>query len=273
MVRDVIPQLMQIVCGLEERVVRGELSSWLDMYTAVSQAFSPAIMTDIETRIPGWEQMAAYDNGQTRIHICSVYLAMFVTDFYQQASEHDRALWHWIVLLHDLAKKAQDGKRDRTHAFRSAVLAAQILPAVGFATLSEYEAIVDEWVVMLDTAVLPTSGDEIQDNSKLPLIVAGIERMFEVGTPADLILKTILFHHSFSPVSAWPNPAPLTDAEIKRWISPRLWQILGPFLFFDSDAWDMYFDSQIRRKQQQEVRACIHTVTIVVNLRPRRFPK
>lgn len=47
-------------------------------------------------------------------------------------SEHQQNLMKWVILLHDVEKEPQEGKRDYTHAFRSAVGAAKTLPGLGF---------------------------------------------------------------------------------------------------------------------------------------------
>ncbi len=82
----------------------------------------------------------------------------------------------------------------------------------------------------------------------LPQILAGMEEMFGKNSDAALILKTILFHHSFSPVPDWPNPAELTETEIGAMINRPLWRLLGTLMFVDSDAWQL-FDGLATRRQ------------------------
>lgn len=237
---DVVPSFMQIVHDLSAAYARGEWQTWAVAQTAVRRAFATDLMAEMEAHIPGWRTMASYDNGQTLVHVCSVFVAMLSSHYYRQGTDGERTVWEWVALLHDLAKVAQKGKRDLTHAFRSAALAARILPGVGFPAQSAYPPMVDAWGVLVETAVLPTATDPIQDNCQLPTILDGIERMFGADSAAAFILKTILLHHSFSPIPDWPNPATLTDAEVRVCVNPALWRLLGPFLAFDSDGWDMY---------------------------------
>jgi hypothetical protein len=202
--------------------------------------------------VPGWQKMASYAHAQTLVHVCSVLVAMHSSRYYRQGTPVEQRLWEWAALLHDLAKVAQKGKRDLIHPFRSAALAARILPAVGFLVQPDYERMVDEWVALVAAAVLPTAPDPIPDNRQLPAIMEGIGHMFGHETEMALVLKTILLHQSFSPLLDWPNPTPLTEAEIQTFISPGLWRLLGPFLAFDSAAWDMYADmetGQLHTKQ------------------------
>ncbi|MBX3058469.1 MAG: hypothetical protein KF770_18555 [Anaerolineae bacterium] len=234
----------------------GEWRSWPEAETAVNRALSPDIMAKVETAVPGWQQMAAHEDGQTLVHVCSVFVALLGSDYYRRGTEIERNLWEWVTLLHDLAKAPQPGKRDLTHAFRSAAQAVRILPGLGFPVQAAYGQMVDDWVALVETAVCPTPVGLIQDNGQLPAILDGIARMFGADGAAVLVLKTILLHHSFSPIPAWPNPAALTDAEVRAFISPPLWRLLGPFLAFDSAGWDMY-EAATRPLHTAQVEACV----------------
>lgn len=227
---------------------------------AVTHLFTPTIMAEVERYVPGWRKMVSYANEQTLVHVCSVFVAMLSSRYYRQGTPEERCFWEWAALLHDLAKVAQKGKRDLTHPFRSAAMAAHILPAVGFPVPPDYERMVDEWVVLVATAVLPAEPDPISDNGQLPLILEGIRRMAGSETELALVLKTILLHQSFSPLPDWPNPTPLTDAEIQTCISPGLWRLLGPFLAFDSAAWDMYGDIETQQLHAKQIESCMGEV-------------
>ena len=255
-VADVLPRFMGIVHDLNTAHVQGEWRSWAEAETAVRHAFTPTVMADIESHIPGWQTMAGYEDEQTLVHECSVFVAMLSHRYYRQGTAVEQRRWEWAVLLHDLAKVTQKGKRDLTHAFRSAAMAVRILPAVGFSVQAAYGQMVDEWVMLVETAVCSTPAGSTQDNHQLPAILDGIEHMFGAGSTAALILKTILLHHSFSPILDWPNPSTLTDAEAQAFISPALWRVLGPFLAFDSDGWDMY-DVATRPLHAAQLDACI----------------
>lgn len=255
-VAGVIPRFMEIVHDLTAAYGRAAWRSWAEAETAVTGAFSPAVMAEMETHIPGWQKMTSYEDGQTLVHVCSVFVAMLGSDYYRQSTRDEQSLWEWVALLHDLAKAPQPGKRDLTHAFRSAALAARIVPGSGFPVRAAYGRVVDAWVALVETAVCPTPTGLIQDNGQLPAILDGIARMFGAGSAAALVLKTILLHHSFSPIPAWPNPAVLTDAEVRAFISPALWRLLGPFLAFDSDGWDMY-EAATRPLHAAQVEACL----------------
>lgn len=259
-VATVIPKLAAALHTLMARRERGEWQTWAEAHTAVMEAFTPAVMAEVEAHIPGWQEMASYDNGQTLVHVCSVFVALLSSNYYQQGTARQRWLWEWAVLLHDLAKVAQKGKRDFTHPFRSAAMAARILPTAGFPVQPPYARIVDRWVELVETAVLPTEPDPISDNRQLPPILEGIGQMAGPETELALVLKTILLHQSFSPLLDWPNPTPLTEAEIKTFISPSLWPLLGPFLAFDSVAWDMYGDIETEQLHAKLIEICIGQV-------------
>lgn len=252
----VVPRFMAMVHELAAAYARGDWRSWVEAETAVTGMMSPVVMAEVEAHISGWQRMAGCEGGQTLVHVCSVFVTMLPSDFYRQGDEAEQKMWEWVALLHDLTKAPQKGKRDLTHAFRSAAQAARILPAVGFPVQAAYGPLVEEWVALVETAVCSTDADPIQDNCQLPAILDGIERMFGADSAATLVLKTILLHHSFSPIPEWPNPATLTEAEIQAFISPALWRLLGPFLAFDSDGWDMY-DAATRPLHAAQIETCI----------------
>jgi len=257
-----VPELMSAVKTLTADYRAGGFAAWPEIATAVRDIYSDERMAAIETKIPGWQTMASYDHGQTLIHVNCVFICFYTSTFGQFLSEREVHLLEWAILAHDLAKMAQPGERDLTHAFRSTVIAARLLPLAGFPTNPAFAAMIDEWAGLTATAVRQNNGNELQDNRKLPRILAGFERLFGKNSEASMILKTILFHHSFSPVPDWPNPADLSDEEIEIYIDLSLWRILGPMLYVDSDAWQLFDEPQVR---QNYARGILNFMTAVEN--------
>jgi len=252
-VHDYVPELMTAVDAITKANRANHYKSWQDIATDVRDRFTEEHMAAIEAKVPGWQTMAGYDNGQTLIHVNCVFLSFYNSHFMSIMSNTDRRLLEWVILFHDLAKIARPGVRDLTHAFRSTVMAAQHLPLAGFPTLPDYDLIFADWGQLTITAVVTRDQKQIQNNRKLPQILAGIEAMFGPDSEATFILKAILLHHSFSPVADWPNPANLTNEEIDATIDLPLWHILGPMLYVDSDAWQLYDEPMIRQQYAGEV--------------------
>jgi hypothetical protein len=148
--------------------------------------------------------------------------------------------------FHDVEKEPQEGKRDYTHAFRSAAGSAQTLPKLGFPITSEYDLLIDEWCEFTRSAItlLENSSDYTQDNRKLPQILNGIERMFGNNTPAALIIKTILFHLSVD-MDFWPPATPLTTKEMKTYFDRELTLPLLVMHLADGEGW-LIFDPENR---------------------------
>ena len=140
-----------------------------------------------------------------------------------------------------LKKNLNKGKRDHGHAFRSAVAAARILPKLGFPVTSEYDLLIDDWSEFTRSSITKPENfpDYVQDNLKLPEILAGIEHMFGHNTPAALIIKTILFHLSID-MQPWPPATPLTDEEVRRYLDNDLVPLLKAMNLGDSEGWNMF---------------------------------
>jgi hypothetical protein len=90
--------------------------------------------------------------------------------------------------------------------------------------------------------------EPIQDNDKLPEILAGIQLMFGEDTPAALVVKSVLLHMSINVVSDWPQAAPLTEEEIKRYVKSNLFPLLKVMMLADNEGWVMFYSE---REQQR----------------------
>jgi hypothetical protein len=212
-----------------------------DLYRSIAEFFTPEEMDKIEKIVPGWKEMASYARGQTLVHTVCMLLAMLASPEYEQAKEDDKRLLEWVALLHDLGKRATELVRDHAHAFRSAALAARILPEVGFSISERYSEIIDTWTDMISRAVIAKDDAVIQDNAYLADILAGIDAMFGERSPAARILQCVLLHMSLDTVpEEWPCPAGLDDEQARQWIDPDLLPLLNAVMLADSDAWNLY---------------------------------
>jgi len=238
---DQFPDLNQFILELVGMYHAGRISSWDDLGKLVNAYFTPARMGQMESALPGWRKMSSFMDGITLVHVMCVFLGLCMLPEFLCMTKDQQQLMKWIVLFHDIEKEPQQGKRDHTHAFRSAVRAARAMPALGFTATADYGSLIDRWDELTCSARLKPedSSGYIQDNGKLPEILEGIAQMFGHNTPAALIVKTILFHLSID-MEPWPPATPLTEEEITRYMDSDLLILLEAMHLGDSEGWSMF---------------------------------
>jgi len=245
-------ELNKFLLNLVEEYRRGKIKSWDDLDERVKNFFTPERMDIIEAKAPGWDKMASYSEGVTLTHVTCVFLGMFMLPEFDRLSAEQQQVAKWIVLFHDIEKVHIRGKRDSTHASRSAVNAAQSLPKIGFPVTAIYQILIHKWSEITNSAFITKEDeaeDQIPDNSKLPEIISGIDNMFGEHTSAALIVKVVLLHYSINVVTEWPQPAPFTDNEIIKFIDPELLPLLKVMMLADNEGWTMFYPE---RKQQRK---------------------
>jgi hypothetical protein len=253
MLEDKIPELVDFVDGLAEEIEAGRLDNWEPFSARAQEFYTPARMAEIEACIPGWDRMASFEDGATLVHVTGAMAALKLLPEYRQAAPKTQTLSEWIVLMHDLGKEIYAGKRDHTHGFRSAVIAGRILPGLGFAVNAEYQDGFQAWEALTNAAFRPGTdgGDPIQDNRKLPQILAGIEALYGHNSDAALVVKAILLHFSINTCSDWPQVAPLSEEEVSLYIDQEFVPYLEIMMLVDSDAWAL-FDPADKAKMRAE---------------------
>jgi hypothetical protein len=252
-----LPEMMAFVSDLAQDYESGHIPSWQMMDEKVHAFFTPDMLDEVNAIAPGWREMSSYDHGVTLVHVMCAFTGLLTSPEYHQALRAQQELMKWIVLFHDLAKEVRNGQRDFTHAFRSAAKTGAILPRVGFAATAEYGSLIDGWIVLTDTAITKrgkTSPVRVQDNSKLPEILDGIERLFGHTSPATLIVKTVLLHLSINVIEEWPQPAPLTETEIRQYVDTELFPLVRMMMLADNDGWTL-FDQATKERYRQETLA------------------
>ena len=264
---DCFPDLNGFILELAEAYRAGKISSWDALEERVHVYFTAQRLDDMEARVPGWRKMASQVNGVTLTHVMCVFLGLIMLPEFQGLSETQQQLAKWIVLFHDVEKelKGEGGAKDKTHAFRSAVLAARQLPRLGFEATREYERLIDTWSELTYSATRnsPSFREPIQDNGKLPEILLGLEAMFAADGPAALMIQCILFHMSINVVNDWPQAAPLTDEEIRSYITGRLVPLLKVMMLSDNEGWVMF--SEERHQQRKETLEAFQRVEEIIS--------
>ena len=249
------PEVDAFIHRLVNLYETGNLHSWEELDRQTKEFFTPSRMDQMELIVPGWYKMASYREGVTLTHVTCAFLGMYRMPEFLSLAPVQQTMMKWVVLFHDLEKEVKNEKRDYTHAFRSAVTATRQLPALGFQKQPEFDTLLPQWSELTLSAHMKaeTSSDVVQDNRKIPEILAGIERMFGRNTPPALIVKTILFHLSID-MTEWPPPNPLTNEEIRRFIDRDLLSLLRIMHLADSDGWALFGPDRERlRKDTLEV--------------------
>jgi len=241
---EALPFLHQFVLELVEAYRANEVDSWSALDTKVKSFFNAECMDRMEALVPGWHKMASYQDGVTLVHVMCVFLGLYMMPEFLSMNHMQQQMMKWVILLHDVEKEPQQGKRDHAHAFRSAVTAARALPKLRFPVTTEYDSLINNWSEFTTSAITKSehSLDVIQDNRKLPEILNGIAKLFG-NNAAALIIKTILFHLSVD-MQLWPPAAPLTEVEVKRYFDPELIPMLRVMNLGDGEGWNMFHESR-----------------------------
>ena len=250
---DTFSELNQFILGLVQLYENGEMKSWVNLEENVKAYFTAERMNDMESRLPGWQKMASYTDGITLVHVMCVFLGLFMLPEFHSLPTEQKQLAKWIVLFHDVDKVHRRGKKDPMHAFRSGVLTARIIAKFGFPATERYRELIDSWCQHTIQAFIIEDGNMTPkpDNQKLPEILTGIDQLFGIGAPAALITKTVLLHISLHVDPFYQTPAPLTQAEIKRFIDPELFPLLKVMMLSDNEGWSL-FEPETRARQRHD---------------------
>lgn len=249
-----LPGMMAFAASLARDYQSGELSSWQALTQRVNAFFTPAMLDQAESVAPGWRQMASYAKGLTQVHVMCAFIGLLTCPEFKRASRTQQELAKWVVLFHDIAKHVEPGKSDHTHAFRSATNAAAALPIIGFAVPADHASHFDEWSSLVRAANTQLGERHaaflIQDNAQLPRIIEGIGQLFGQASPAALIIKTVLLHHSLTMLEQYPVAAPLTRYETEYYLDPDLLDQLKLMSLADSDGWELFLPPTRERYRQ-----------------------
>lgn len=214
--------------------------------------------------VPGWQKMASYSGGITLVHVMCVFLGLFMLPEFQSLTPEQKQLAKWIVLFHDVDKVHIRGKRDTMHAFCSGVQAAKALSKLGFPTSQVYPELISSWSDTTVQAFITVGEKATPNNQKLPEILRGIEQLYGQGTPATLIVKTVLLHISLDVDPFYPTPAPLTEEEIKRDIDADLLPLLRAMMLADNEGWSL-FDPETRVRQRKDTLQAFQTIEQILS--------
>lgn len=260
-----LPDFNKFILELVEDYHAGKINSWKKLEEKVNSFFTPEQMDQMESVAPGWWKMASYSRGITLVHVMCVFLGVYMMLEYRALTPEQQQMAKWIVLFHDLDKFHIQGKKDSMHAFRSGVLTANILPGLGFPVTEKYRELIHSWSEHTLQAFLVRDGNAAPkpDNQKLPEILTGIDQLFGKKAPATLITKIILLHISLNVDPFYPTPAPLTEEEIKYFITPGLLPLLKVMMMGDNEGWTL-FEPDDRKRQYKDTVAAFQEVEKII---------
>lgn len=252
--RTALPDVAALLDNLSRDIARSRITTQEDFDAACRRSWTPARMADVDDLIPRWSEMASYADGKTLCHVTAALLALYRLDEYRAAGGHLRTLMEWTVVLHDIAKQPAHGRRDHRHAFRSAVVALETLPRLGFEPKAAFAAKAESWRAMVLQAHLrdPASGEVVQDNAFLPPLVAGAHEMLE--SDGARIVTAIALHLAITVVGDWPSLAPLDAEQEQALVTPEIAELLQPLMLADNGGWNL-LDPATLRSMYAETRA------------------
>src|SRR5215510_11122593 len=110
--------LNRFIHGLVDAYRNGKIPSWGRLDQKVKAFFRAEQMDEMEALVPGWKKMACYVDGVTLTHVMCVFLGLYMMPEFLDMEKEQQEIMKWVILLHDVEKEPQAGKRDHAHAFR-----------------------------------------------------------------------------------------------------------------------------------------------------------
>jgi hypothetical protein len=249
-------ELNLFIHKLVELYRAGNINTWDDLERQVMDFFDPLRMEQMDSLVLGWQRMSSYSDGVTLVHVMCVFLGMYMMPEFQSLGSIQQNLMKWIILFHDIDKFHIRGIKDTMHAFRSGVVTAKRLPALGFSCTEKYSDLIEPWSEYTAQAFISNDANTAPtpDNRKLPQILSGIEQLYGENPPATLIIKTVLLHISLHVDDFYPTPAALTKEEAKLYIDSDLLPLLRVMMMSDNEGWSL-FEQETRTRQRRDTLA------------------
>ena len=240
-VREKLPQFWKFSQGISADLQAEKFSDWGPLVQKIKATLETSFVEQMGKTIPSWQKIATLNEGQTALHTLLVFSICLNLPEYQQSGELTRREIEWTALLHDLDKT--QARRDTAHPFRSAAIAAQILPDLGFELQPGIQqSDLAAWSDLVLSAQRPDGDRMLHDHSSLKEIIANLHRCWGDHSSASRILKAVLLHQSLPTLKDWSNPVLLTDEELSYALSLADMDVLGPLMIADSDAWNIFDD-------------------------------
>lgn len=253
-VEEKLPDFWQLATKVAADLRAKRISDWDPLIQKILPLLEPDLVESMDQVIPGWKNIATLNGGETALHTLLVLVTCLNLPEYGQANDRTRRELEWAAVLHDLDK--QLARNDTAHPFRSAAVAAQIMPQLGFELSQDIQqADLEAWSNLVMFAQRPDGERILHDHSTLKEIIAGIHKCWGPDSSATRVLKAVLLHQSLPTIKDWSSAVLLTDEELSYSLTLRVMDILGPLMVADSDSWNIF--AEHRFAYLVEIRASI----------------
>ena len=242
-VKEKLPDFWNLSKKIASDLRDERFSNWDSLIQKISPLLEQSLIEKMDNVIPGWKKIATLHEGQTAMHTLLVLAICLNLPEYGLADAQTRTEIEWAAVLHDLDKDR--ARSDAAHPFRSAAVAARIMPELGFELLPNINtADLEAWSTLVMSAQRPDGERMIHDHSRLQEIIDGIHTCWGNHSPAARILKAVLLHQSLPTLKEWSNPVLLTDKELSYSLTLQDMDILSLLIIADSDSWNIFSESR-----------------------------
>lgn len=243
-IADKIPEFWTLSKEIASDLQAEKIEDWDPLIQRMSPLLEQDFIEKMDKIIPGWKKISILHDGQTVKHTLLVLAVCFNLQEYTQADLQTRMEIEWAAVLHDLDKDRI--RSDTAHPFRSAAVAARIMPQLGFELLPHADlSHLDSWSNLVMSAQREDGERMVHDHSFLPEIIDGIHQQWGNGTSATRILKAVLLHQSLPTLKDWSSAVLLTDRELSFSLTLKDMDVLGALMIADSDSWNIFAEPRI----------------------------
>ena len=259
-----LPELMAFIGDLSTAIDLRDTETLGKAEGSITSFFDLEQQQKLEAIAPGWSALIAHDQSKTLTH---VMLAMASLRFYpefEKSSPEEQNIVRWALLFHDIAKRSE-AERDLTHAFRSAVALCRSLSLIGVDLPASYFQNLHSWAELTLNATTRQTGSNqlIQNNQRIPEILAGLDMMLEGHAAARTAIKLVLLHHSINHLHDWPQASALTDDQVRHLFDDRLLQLIRIMMLADNDGWELFNANNCTRYREETRTVFRHLHTLI----------
>src|ERR1700752_1822130 len=225
-VEEKLPDFWSLSKEIASDLKAEKFSDWEPLIQQISPLLEQGFIESMDKIIPGWKKIATLHDGQTAMHTLLVFAICLNLPEYEQADVQTCMEIEWAAVLHDLDKVR--ARNDTAHPFRSASVAARIMPQLGFELFPNIGlSHLQSWSNLVMSAQRPDGERMLHDHSFLPEIIDGIHKCWGNDTSATRILKAVLLHQSLPTLKDWSNAVLLTDKELSYSLVLKDMDVLG----------------------------------------------
>ncbi len=238
-VKEKLPDFWNLSKKIASDLRAEKFSAWDSLIQQISPLREQSFIEKMDSVLHGWRKIATLHDGQTAIHTLLVFATCLNLPEYGQADLQTRMEIEWAAVLHDLDK--DQARNDTAHPFRSAAVAARLMPELGFDLFPNINmAHLETWSDLVMSAQRQDGDRMIHDHSFLHEIIDGIHICWGRDSSAARVLKAVLLHQSLPTLKDWSNAVLLSDKELSYALTMEDMDVLGLLMIADSDSWNIF---------------------------------